>query len=90
MTTQLSLTDEQLEHVCTVAETDWANAIVETFKLFGVDLTNDDCPQISPSDYTIPEHQWKAIAKCIGETSDTPITKTNNMMNWVNLGPSAY
>jgi len=90
MATDLTLTNEQVMHICTVAMDDWTQAIIETYLCFGIDLSDEDCPDIKPSEFRIPEHQWKAICEAIvGPPPSDGISQANNAMNWVNLGPSS-
>lgn len=89
--TKLTLTDEQLIHVCTVSMKNWVDGIVETFACFGVDLNDPECPPVKPSDYALPVRQWNAIAECLtGPPSLDGIARANHAMNWVNLGPSSF
>jgi hypothetical protein len=91
MTTELTLTDEQLMHVCTMALNNWVDGIVETFACFGVDLLDPDGPSVNPRDYALPARQWRAIAECIaGSTSIDKLAKANHTLDWMNLGPSSF
>jgi hypothetical protein len=71
------------------AERGWTAAIIETFKCFGVDMTDKDGPKIRPGDYKIPEAQWGQIGDACA--ADGPVLgRVNHLLDWGNYGPSAY
>jgi hypothetical protein len=85
------LTDAELDHVCDEARTHWTRAVVATFDLFGVDLTDADGPSISPADFQIPEDQWGIIAQaCTRADEGSSLTMAGAMLDWMNYGPSTY
>ena len=53
-------------------------------------IEDSDKP-IDPKQFRIPEGQWKAIAKWIGDASREAdaIAGVNSMLTWMNVGPSA-
>ena len=93
--TRTRLTRAQMEVICDAAGTDWVQAVVETFKALGVDLTDPDGPSIRPGDYQIPVDQWKAIAEACTATNEPAdmargIAAVNHMLDWMNYGPGSY
>lgn len=91
-TTHLTLDDEQMDRITTLAADDWQAAVVETFRCFGVDLSDPDCGPVRPSDYAIPSEQWGRISSACGggDGSDGSIVRVGRMMDWMNYGPSAF
>lgn len=88
--TRLRLTPDQLQAVCTTALNDWVEAVVEVFRLLGIDLTDPDQPSIRPGDYALPRTQWEHIAEACGAGPTNVIGKVNHMLDWMNYGPGAY
>ncbi|MBA3580803.1 MAG: hypothetical protein H0W42_12565 [Gemmatimonadaceae bacterium] len=87
--TRYVLTDDQLVDIVEHAKVDWANAVVETFKVFGVDLADPDRPSIAPSNYAIPATQWQIICSaCMATGSE--IGRVNHGLDWMNYGPTGY
>lgn len=70
----------------------FTEGVVLVYKQFGIDLSDPNGPQISPSDYAIPEDQWGTIcqaAMASGSQAD-PISIVNRGMDWMNISPSGY
>jgi hypothetical protein len=85
------LADDDLARIIETAKSSWVDAIVETFRCFGIDLTDPDGPQIAPWEHAIPTDQWDAIATaCGGDQTDSNISRVNHMLDWMNKGPSSY
>ncbi len=68
----------------------WDIALLEAH---GVALSEME-ESFSPWKYAIPESQWGEIAQTIsrraGQDGIESIGQTNQMMDWMNKGPSAY
>lgn len=88
MTIRKTLTEAELEHVTAAAGRSWAEAVVETFRLFGLDLTDKDAPKVRPGDYEIPADQWGTIAQACD--AGEPLERVNRMLDWMNYGPGSF
>jgi hypothetical protein len=51
--------------------------------------TDKDGPKIQPTMYAIPSNQWEDIGRWITEHSNEA-TRVTNMMQFINIGPSAF
>lgn len=89
---RLVLSDEQMTVITDAARESWASAVVETFKCFGLDMTDPDGGPVRCSDYAIPVPQWCQIAEAIADEDrhGDPIRATNHMLDWMNHGPSSF
>lgn len=73
---------------------DPAGAIVECWRVVGVDLAAVDGP-VDPTAWAIPSDQWKAICGALvegGHREDLGdgVTGVNWALTWMNVGPSAF
>lgn len=84
------LTKAEMAGVLAAIEADgWTAGVVETFRVLGVNLSDPDCPSISPGDYAIPHDQWGTIAEACGATGNV-LGRVNHMLDWMNYAPSGY
>jgi len=88
--TRRPMSADELANVVDLGGRSWVYAILETFWLFGVDLTDPDCPNIRPGDYQIPSDQWGAIAASCGQSDADRLAGANHMLDWMNYGPGSY
>lgn len=88
---QRRLTDDEMATIVAATESGgWVSAVIETYRCFGVDMTDQAGPSISPSDYAIPEDQWGIIATACGVGHGNEIGRVNHMLDWMNYAPSGY
>lgn len=86
----MRLPDTTLADICQQAATDGPlAALVATWAALGVDLRDTTGPQVKPWGWAIPADQWHTICKAMS-ASASPLGRANSMLDWVNLGPSAY
>lgn len=88
---QRRFTDERMRAIVSVAidNGDWEQAIVDTYKGFGVYLNDDDCPHIDPKQYALPADQWREIGDALTHDA-SDLGATNRLMTWMNIGPSSF
>lgn len=92
----IELTADQLATVIGHAhQGDLVEVLVETYRAFGYDLKDPDCPPFRAMDCEIPMQQWTAICGALQVGSDRfnrtrdPMVRVNYMLDWMNKGPSA-
>ena len=95
METQIKqrLSDAAIDGICgAMLRGDFTDGMVLLYKEFGIDLRDPDGPQISPSDYAIPEDQWGTLCNAaMNVAADRgPIAKVNMALDFMNIGPSGY
>ena len=89
--TELRFTDERMRAIVSVAidNGDWQQAIVDTYKGFGVYINDDDCPSIDPKLYALPADQWCEIGDALTHGA-SDLEASNRLMTWMNIGPSSF
>lgn len=91
MTTRHTYTTVELASITDAAATgDFLATMLAAYTPFGIDLTDNDGPQISPSDYAIPDEQWHTICQALIDATRGELAGANRAMDWVNVGPSGF
>ncbi len=92
--TQRELTEAELGEVLELAKVgDWVAVVVRVFDTFGVDLTDQDGPKVSPAEYALPVEQWTQIGEALAGAQlegATSLARAGHLLDWMNYGPSSY
>lgn len=83
---EYTLTDEELAAACEPVE-DGTNIIIDVFRLLLREegTTWEEQDSINPTEYAIPEDQWKEIANALTKNYGIEAALT-----WMNVGPSSF
>ena len=83
------LTDDEMTALRAEATGDPVSVIVGFYRLAcpaAYGMAFDDVEQVRPTDFAIPDEQWKKICEWIVTGSSTPA----GALLWMNKGPSGY
>lgn len=77
------------ETMAAIAEMDDPIAIIEA-AWRDIEPKWDEMETVNPTEYAIPEEQWKAVCQRLIDLDDpSAINRVNYGLTWVNVGPSA-